>query len=93
MAIVKRRMAFSAALGLLVAAGLQFMQTSLSDSPNMNVAREVASVMMMPALLITTTTSQIHSRSIVVITLLDFIFYTLCFYGLITIFARRKQKS
>ena len=92
MAIVKRRMAFSAVLGLLVAAGLQYVQTSLSGSPNMNVARHVASLMMMPALLITTMTRQIHSRSFVVILLLDFIFYTLCFYGLFTVFGRRKQK-
>jgi hypothetical protein len=93
MAIAKRRMAFSAALGLLVAAGLQFIQTNLSESPNMNAVREVASVMMMPALLITTTTRQIHNRSIFIIMVLDFIFYALCFYGLFTVFARRQQKS
>ena len=92
MAIAKRRMAFSAALGLLVAAGLQYVQTSLSSSPNMNVAREVASIMMMPALLITTTTRQIHSKSTITITLLDFAFYTICFYGLFSITACRKQK-
>jgi predicted permease len=92
MAIAKRRMLFAAVLGLLVAVGLNLVQTSLSDSPNMNVAREVASIMMMPALLITTTTRQIHSKSTITITLLDFAFYTICFYGLFSITAGRKQK-
>ena len=73
MAIAKRRMLIAAVLGLFVALGLNFVQTSLSDSPNMNVAREVASIMMMPALLFTTTTRQIHSRSTITITLLDFL--------------------
>jgi hypothetical protein len=82
MAIAKRRMLIAAILGLFVAVGLNLVQTNLSDSPNMNVAREVASIMMMPALLLTTTTRQIHSRSTITITLLDFAFYTLCFYGL-----------
>lgn len=90
MAIVKRRMLFAAVLGLFVALGLNFVQTSLSDSPNMNVAREVASIMMMPALLITTTTRHIHNRNTIAITLLDFAFYTFCFYGLFSITARRK---
>ena len=92
MAIVNRRILVAAVLGLLIALGLNFVQTSLSDSPNMNLVREVASIMMMPALLITTTTRQIHSRSTITITLLDFAFYTLCFYGLFSITARRKQK-
>ena len=92
MAIAKRRMAFSAALGLLVAGGLQYVQTSLSPSPNMNVIREVASVMMMPATLIVSLTRQVHNKSIVAIMVLDFLFYTLCFYGLLTVIFRRKQK-
>ena len=92
MVIAKGRLLLSAALGLFVASGLQFVQTSLSESPNMNVVREVASVMMMPALFITLTTRQIHNRSIIVITLLDFIFYTLCFYGVFTVTARDKKK-
>jgi hypothetical protein len=93
MAIAKRRMAFSAALGLVVAAGLQFVQTSLPDSPKMNVVREVASVMMMPATLITMMTRQVHSKSVVAILVLDFLFYALCFYGLLTVIFGRKQKS
>jgi hypothetical protein len=92
MAIAKRRMMVAAVLGLLVAVGLNLVQTSPSESPNMNVAREVASVMMMPATLITTMTRQVHNRSLVAITLLDFVFYTLCIYGLLTVTGRRKQK-
>jgi hypothetical protein len=49
--------------------------------------------MMMPALLVVTLTSQIHNRNIVAIALLDFVFDTLCFYGLLTVFTGRKQKS
>lgn len=93
MGIAKRRMLIAAVLGLLVALGLNFVQTNLSDSPDMNVVREIASIMMMPALLITTMTRQIHNRSTIVITLLDFAFYTLCFYGLLSLAAGRKQKS
>jgi hypothetical protein len=92
MGISKRRMLLSAVLGLLVAAGLQYVQTSLSKSPEMNVVRDVASVMMMPALLITTLTNQIHNRNFIVINILDFLFYTLCFYGIFTVFTSRKQK-
>ena len=92
MATAKRRMLFAAVLGLVVAVGLNLVQTSLSDSPNMNVARDVASIMMVPALLITTMTRQLNNRNIVVITLVDFAFYALCFYGLFSLTARRKQK-
>ena len=93
MAITKRRMLVAAVLGLLVAVGLNLVQTSLFESPNMNMVREVASVMMMPATLIITMTRQVHNKSLVAIALLDFVFYTLCIYGLLTVTARRKQKS
>ena len=67
-------MAFSAVLGLDCAAGLQFAQTSLFYARNMNVVREVASAMMMPAALIITLVRQVHNKSILAITVLDFFF-------------------
>jgi hypothetical protein len=58
----------------------------------MSTARDVASVMMMPATLMTTTTRLIHDRSFTVINVLDFLFYTLCFYGVLSVFGPNKQK-
>jgi hypothetical protein len=92
MVISTRRLVLSIVLGVVVAAGLYFVQTDLSESPRMNTVREVTSVMMMPATLITALTHQIHSKNFIVINFLSFAFYTLCFYGILSIFAPRKQK-
>jgi hypothetical protein len=59
----------------------------------MRLEREVATVLMMPALLITTLAHQIHNRNFAVIAFLDFLFYTLCFYGVFSIFSPRKLKA
>jgi predicted permease len=91
--IPNRRFLLPAVLGLLMAIGLHFVQTKVSDSPKMNTVREVASVLMMPATILTSLTRQVHNKSVVLIIILDFLFYTLCFYGIISIIAPRKRKS
>jgi predicted permease len=89
----KRKFLLSAVLGLFMAIGLHFVQTKVPDSPKMNTVREVASVLMMPATIFTSLTRQVHNKSVVLIIILDFLFYTLCFYGIITIISPRKRKS
>ncbi len=61
----KRKFLLSAVLGLFMAIGLHFVQTKVSDSSNMNTVREVASVLMMPATILTALTRQVHSKSVV----------------------------
>jgi hypothetical protein len=90
--IAKRRMWVSVVLGLLVAGALQYIQTRIPDLPKHNTVHQVASIMMMPGTVFTSLTRQIHDRSPLVIALLDFLFYTLCFYGLLTIMASRRER-